>query len=70
MSEYHIEIGKRIGDISSHYPTDYEDAAIIYEEWCKGILTECRPNRDQLRKYAKYNGNIERWFEWIMKGKP
>jgi hypothetical protein len=68
MNEVYIEEWKRIEDISNFYPANYEGAAIIFEEWCKGLLTECRPNGEQLRKYARYTAKSDNFFKWINKG--
>jgi hypothetical protein len=65
INEYYIEAGKAIEDISNYYPANYEDAAIIFEEWCKGVLTECRPSKEMLKEYAKYTANMDNWRNWV-----
>ena len=63
-NQWYIEAGKAIEDIVNLYPASAEDAAIIFEEWCKGLLTECRPDHDVLREYAKYVSNPIKFRTW------
>jgi hypothetical protein len=65
INEWYIQIGKRIEDISDYYPASYEDAAVIYEEWCKGILSEKRPDENVLREYAAYTARSDIFNNWI-----
>lgn len=67
MNQFYLEAGKAIESISNLYPANYEDAAIIFEEWCKGMLTECRPTQEMLRRYAKYTGDVNNFRNWITK---
>lgn len=61
---FNIIAGRKIEEISNLYPASYEDAAIIYEEWCKGLLSECRPDELRLREYAKYVSDPDRYRMW------
>ena len=65
INEYYIQAGKAIEDISNRYPTSYEDAVIIFEEWSKGVLSNHRPRNNTLREYAKYTATSESWWNWI-----
>ncbi|MFA6780234.1 MAG: hypothetical protein WCU80_10715 [Paludibacteraceae bacterium] len=69
MNKYYLEAGKAIEDISNLYPVDYEDAAIIFEEWCKGVLSEHRPSPEALREYARYTAKDESWWRWRKEAK-
>jgi len=64
INKYYIEAGKSIDDIAELYPADYIDAAIIFEEWCKGVLSEHRPSPEALREYARYTAKDESWWRW------
>ena len=61
---FNLIAGRKIEEISNLYPASYEDAAIIYEEWCKGLLSECRPDELKLREYAKYVGDPDKYKQW------
>lgn len=64
LESYYIEVGKAISDIEGKYPSSYKDACIVYEEWCKGLILECRPSKDMLREYAKMTGNANTFRMW------
>jgi len=64
VNEWYLEAGKAIEEISNKYPCDYEDAAIIYEEFAKGLLLECRPSKELLREYAKHYANPTLYRVW------
>jgi hypothetical protein len=66
-NEYYIVAGKTIEDISDRYPSTYEDAAIIFEEWSKGVLSTHRPYDSQLREFAQFTASDEVWWMWINK---
>lgn len=65
--QFNIMAGRAIEEISYRYPATYEDAAIIYEEWCKGLISECRLDGIRLREYAKYTSDSDRYREWVRK---
>ncbi len=65
----YAESGKEIFEISNRYPANEVDAAIIFEEWCKGLLSECRPDHPVLRKYAAYTADPVRFHEWAIMNK-
>ena len=64
LNGFYAECGKSIFEISSLYPANEKDAAIIFEEWCKGLLSECRPTHDILREYAKYTADPIQFQLW------
>ena len=66
---FNLEAGRVIEEISNLYPASYQDAAIIFEEWCKGLLLECRPERDVLREYARYTAQPENFRRWLRERK-
>jgi hypothetical protein len=61
---WYLKAGKAIEEISNKYPCCYEDAEIIYEEWAKGVLSECRPSAEDLREYAKHNASPTLYRLW------
>lgn len=65
VENWWAETGRRIDEIARLYPAMDEDAIIIFEEWCKGVLTECRPDPEMLREYAKYTANSDRYRDWV-----
>lgn len=64
LNGFYAECGKAIFEISNLYPANEIDAAIIFEEWCKGILSECRPDHDILREYAEYTADPIQFHLW------
>lgn len=64
-----IETGRTIEDIANQYPSDGVDAAIIFEEWCKGVLSTKRPPTTMLRDYAKFTASDECWNNYINKAR-
>lgn len=72
IQDWNNYIAKRINEISYLYPACEEDAFIIYEEWAKGILSECRPSEEMLRAYAKYTADpiqFKIWAKMILKNR-
>lgn len=64
VNKWYLEAGRAIEEISDKYPCSYEDAAIIYEEFAKGLLLECRPSKELLREYAKHYANPTLYRMW------
>ena len=65
ISHFYAECGKRIFEIENCYPASHEDAEAVFEEWCKGFLSECRPSLEDVREYAKFTADRERFIAWM-----
>ena len=61
---WYIKVGKSIEDISSRYPSVAEDALILYEAWCKGVISDCAIHDDELMAYAKYTADTAQYLMW------
>jgi len=64
LNKMYQEAGKDIEEISWRYPATYRDATIIFEEWCKGLLTECRPDEEALRNYSTFTARPSEFQKW------
>lgn len=64
LAGFHAECGKEIYEISNLYPANEVDAAIIFKEWCKGVLSECRPVHKVLREYAEFTADPSQFIKW------
>lgn len=64
LQKEYAACGKQIFETECLYPSTRDDAAIIYEEWSKGVISECGLHDDLLREYAKYTADKKTFHEW------
>lgn len=63
-NQMYREAGKPIEELSCLYPAEPKQAAIMFEEWCKGILSECSPDEEALRRYAAFTAQPSEFHKW------